>query len=170
MKTADTAYIIIGKFGSTYGVHGWIKIRTYTEFGPHILEYNPWYINRQHHTWTPITIESGRVQGNSVIVKLPDIETPEQARLFTGLSIAITRSQLPTLKENEYYWSDLMGLTVINKNGEILGKVISLMETGSNDVLIVKGDKEHAIPYLPGKVITSVDLKKQEIHVDWELQ
>lgn len=170
MKTADTAYIIIGKFGSTYGVHGWIKIRAYTEFGASILEYTPWYINRQKNLWSTITVESGRVHGNGIIAKIAGIETPEQARLLTGISIAITRSQLPVLKENEYYWSDLIGLTVINKNGEILGKVMNLMETGSNDVLIVKGEKEHAIPYLMGKVIMNIDLKKQEIHVDWELQ
>lgn len=164
------AYIVIGKFGSTYGVHGWIKIRTYTEFGPNILEYSPWYINNQANTWSTITVEAGRIHGGGVIVKLAGIDSPEKARLLTGMSIAITRSQLPTLKDNEYYWSDLIGLTVINKNGEILGKVTHLMETGSNDVLIVKGTHEHAIPYLLDKVITSIDLNKQEIHVDWELQ
>jgi len=166
---SDTAYIIIGKFSSTYGVHGWIKVRTYTEFGPNALEYSPWYIHNQK-TWSVINIESGRIQGNQVIVKLKGIDTPEKARLLTGTSIAIARSQLPKLKENEYYWSDLIGLTVINQHGETLGKVINLMETGSNDVLIIKGVKEHAIPYLMGKVITNIDLNKQEIHVNWELQ
>jgi 16S rRNA processing protein RimM len=171
MKSANnTPYIIIGKFGSTYGVQGWIKIHTYTEFGPTILDYKPWYIDRKKDSWTPINIESGRLHNNGIIVKLNGINTPEEARLFTGLNIAIPRSQLPQLQENEYYWSDLIGLSVINQNGEMLGKVIYLMETGSNDVLVVKGEKEHAIPYLLGKVVTKIDLNKQEIHVDWELQ
>src|SRR5438045_56241 len=107
MKSTDTSYVIVGKFGSTYGVHGWIKIHTYTEFGANILEYQPWYINRKNdpgknNLWTPIAIESGRLHNNGIIVKLNGINTPEEVRLFTGLTIAITRSQLPQLSENEY--------------------------------------------------------------------
>lgn len=169
MKNADTAYIAIGKIGSPYGVHGWLKIRTYTEFGASILDYVPWYLSDVNNEWKVATVEQGRAHGSGIIVKLAGIESPEEARLYTGKTIAVTRSQLPTLAENEYYWSDLIGLTVINKNGEILGKVIYLMETGSNDVLVVKGEKEIAIPYLLGEVVTRVDLLKQEIHVDWEL-
>ena len=63
-----------------------------------------------------------------------------------------------------------MGLTVINQDGENLGKVIYLMETGSNDVLVIKGEKEHAIPWIMDKVITRIDLNKQEIYVNWEFQ
>jgi 16S rRNA processing protein RimM len=169
MKKTDTDYIIIGKFGSTYGVHGWIRVRAYTELGANILEYLPWYINRKN-SFTPVEVESGRMHGNTVLAKLTGVNSPEEARLLTGLSIAIPRSQLPELKENEYYWSDLIGLAVINQNGERLGEVIYLMETGSNDVLVIKGEKEHAIPYLMGTVITRIDLEKKEIHVNWELQ
>lgn len=161
-------YIIIGKFASTHGVHGWIKVRAYTEFGPAILDYLPWYLHR-NNTFTPLQVESGKTQGNTIMAKLVGIDTPEEARLLTGASIAIPRSLLPSLKENEYYWSDLVGLNVINQRGECLGKVIYLMETGSNDVLVVKGEKEIAIPYLMGSIVTRVDLAKQEIHVDWEL-
>lgn len=169
MKKAETAYITVGKIGSTYGVRGWLKILAYTELGPSLLEYTPWYVNSGNDEWTTLEVEEGRVHGKGIIAKLAHVNTPEEARLFTGKLIAIPRSQLPELKNNEYYWSDLIGLTVINKNGDVLGKVIYLMDTGSNDVLVIKGDKEHAIPYIVGDVILSVDLTKQEIHVDWEL-
>ena len=82
--------------------------------------------------------------------------------------IAITRAQLPALPKNEYYWSDLEGLTVINQAGVVLGKVIYLIATGSNDVLVIKGDKELAIPYLQDEVITQVDLENGVIHVNWD--
>ncbi|VVC76284.1 Ribosome maturation factor RimM [Aquicella siphonis] len=169
MKNANQAYIIVGKIGAAYGVHGWLKIYVYTEFDSSILDYQPWHLQQNNGPWTPVNIESARAHGKGLIVKLTGINSPEEARQLTGALIAVTRSQLPRLKENEYYWSDLIGLTVINKNGATLGKVIYLMATGSNDVLVVKGDREHAIPYLPGKVVTRVDLDKQEIHVDWEL-
>lgn len=168
MKNADTDYIIVGKIGSTYGIQGWVKIRAYTEYGPAILDYSPWHI-RDNQNWILVNVEAGRVNGNNIIVKLSGFNTPEAARSLTGAAIGVTRSQLPQLKENEYYWSDLIGLTVINKSGSMLGKVIYLMATGSNDVLVVKGEKEFAIPYLLDSVIQGIDLDNQEIHVDWEL-
>ena len=163
--TAQSKYIVVGKIGSVYGIMGWIKIQTFTEFGANILDYMPWYLGEGHEE---VTIENGKAHGNGLIVKFPDIDTPEDARLLTGKTIYIKRTQLPELKKDEYYWSDLEGLTVINQRGEILGKVAFLIETGGNDVLVVKGEKEECIPYLPGSVVLSVDLEKKEIHVDWE--
>jgi len=159
----------VGKIGTTYGVRGWLKIHSYTEFGASILDYTPWYLSNEQDEWDAVEVEDGRMHGNGLIAKLAHVDTPEAARLLTGKKIAASRSQLPQLKKNEYYWSDLEGLTVIDQHGTVLGKVIHLMETGSNDVLIVKGDKEHAIPYLPGSVVLNIDLEKQEIHVNWEL-
>lgn len=169
MTDANSKYILVGKIGATYGVIGWLKIQTYTEFGANILDYSPWYLSEPDGSLREATIEAGKAHGNSFIVKFPGIETPEAARLLTGKTISIKRSQLPDLKQDEFYWSDLEGLTVINQHGEILGKVVYLIETGANDVLVVKGGKEHAIPYLPGSVVLKVDLEKKEIHVDWEL-
>ena len=166
MKKTDSAYITIGKIGSTYGVSGWIKIQPYTEFGADILEFDPWYLTDKDGNFTVIEIEESRVQGKNIIAKFAGIHTPEKARHLTGKTISITRSQLPSLQEGEYYWSDLIGLTVINK-GEIIGKVAYVLATGSNDVFVVKGQKEQAIPYLP-EVIKKIDLDKQEIHIDWD--
>jgi len=161
-------YITVGKIGSTYGVHGWLKIQSYTEYGATILEYKPWFLSSGKDNWEEIQVEDGRIHGNGVIAKLVGVDSPEQARLYTGRLIAITREELPKLPKDEYYWSDLEGLTVINKNGDVLGKVSYLIATGSNDVLVVKGDKEYAIPYIPSAII-SIDLEKQEIHIDWDV-
>ena len=169
MKNTTSPYIIVGKFGSSFGVKGWIKVVSYTEFGPAIFDYQPWFLIGADNTVSQLPVEGSQVQAKGLIVKLANINTPEEARLLTGKTISILRSELPVLKKDEYYWSDLEGLTVINKDGAILGKVAFLMETGSNDVLVVKGEKEFAIPYLPGDVILSIDLAKQEIHVDWEI-
>ena len=165
-------YIIIGKFGATYGVRGWIKVYPYTEYDRNILTYSPWYLasNDTSTQKDVVMVEDGRPHGKFIIAKLKDVNTPEAARCYTGKAIQILRSQLPKLKANEYYWADLEGLTVINTQGKILGQVIYLIATGANDVLVVKGAKEEAIPYLPGKVIIAVDLNKQEILVDWEGQ
>ncbi|HSW69841.1 MAG TPA: ribosome maturation factor RimM [Gammaproteobacteria bacterium] len=168
-KATDAEYIIVGKIGSTYGIQGWLKIFSFTEITTGILDYNPWYLEEDNN-WKPIQIKAGREHGKTIVVQLPGYNTPEQARALTGKKIAIKRSQLPALAKDEYYWSDLEGLMVINQHGQELGKVLYLMETGSNDVLVIENHgKEYAIPYLPGKIITSIDLAKQMIHVDWDL-
>lgn len=169
MKDADDTYIIVGKIGSTFGITGWLKIQSYTEFGASILEYSPWYIGTDDTNRREIEIEDGKLNHDTVVAKFPGYNNPETARQLTGLTIAIPRSHLPKLKKNEYYWSDLIGLTVINKDGTVLGKISYLMETGSNDVMVVKGTTEIAIPYLLDSVIKSIDLDKKEMHVDWEL-
>lgn len=167
--TADAnEYVIVGKIGAAYGIQGWLKIISFTETLTDILDYDPWYIE-DNLEWKLMDVESGKPHGKGVIVKLKHISNPEEARLLTGKKIAIKRSQLPALAKNEYYWRDLEGLTVINHNGDVLGKIAFIMSTGSNDVLVVKGDKEYAIPYLPDDVITSIDLDKQVMHVKWDL-
>lgn len=165
---SSATHIIIGKIGAPYGIKGWLKITSFTDSIADILNYGPWYL-QENQAWKPIEITDGREHGKGIVVKIAGFDTPEQARLLTGKTIAIERSQLPKLEKHEYYWSDLEGLTVINQHGETLGKVIYLIATGSNDVLVVKGEKEHAIPYLPGDVVTSIDLAEKVMHVNWDL-
>lgn len=161
-------YIVVGKIGSTYGIKGWLKIISFTDPIAGILDYSALYIEDKE-SWKPIKIDDGRLHGKGIVVHFPDFNTPEEARLITGKKIAITRDQLPALEQQEYYWSDLEGLTVINYTGEELGTINYLMETGSNDVLVVKGKKEIAIPYLMGEVILDVDLEARVMHVKWDV-
>lgn len=170
MNKPEKATLTLGLIGKTYGVQGWLKIYTYTQPEDSLLQYQPWYLISETDKEKSIIVELEKTKrhGNGFIVKFAGINSPEQARLLTGKKINVLRSQLPKLKKDEYYWFDLVGLTIINKNGQLLGKVIYLLETGSNDVLVIKGDKEFAIPYLVGDVIKHIDLDKQEILVDWE--
>jgi 16S rRNA processing protein RimM len=161
-------YIVVGKVGSTYGIKGWLKILSFTDSVANIVNYNPWYLGDDLNGWTPVKVIDSREHGKGMIVLLEGLHNPEEARLVTGKTIAIQRSQLPPLEKHEYYWADLKGLTVINQAGDVLGKVIYLIETGSNDVIVVKGEKEHAIPYLP-TVIKEIDLTTKTIHVNWDI-
>lgn len=161
------ATVIIGKIGATYGVQGWLKITSYTEVITDILDYNPWLIGHNNH-WQTMEVNDGHQHGKGIVVKLAGINNPEQARLLTGKMIAVKRANLPSLKKNEFYWSDLEGLTVIDQHQQVLGTVSYLIATGGNDVLVVKTDhKEIAIPYLPD-VVVKVDLAGQVIQVNWD--
>ena len=78
------------------------------------------------------------------------------------------RKQLPAAQPGEYYWSDLQGLEVVTLQGESLGTVDHLLETGANDVLVVTGERERLIPFVLGQVVDDVDLERGEIRVDWD--
>ena len=161
-------YVIVGKIASTYGVHGWLKLVSYTEPSVGITEYQPWHLEEKDG-FKPVDVTEVREYGKGFIVKFAGYDSPEKARILTGKKIAILRSQFPALDKDEYYWSDLEGLTVIDQNGVTLGQIVYLIETGSNDVLVVKGETEHAIPYLLNDVIKSIDLANKIMRVDWEL-
>lgn len=159
--------IIVGRFGAAFGLKGWIKVITFTNPPENILDYHPWWV-QQKNGWEKLILTEGKLHGRQVIVKLPTCEDCDQARLYTNKNIAIDAGQLPTLSKNEYYWADLVGLAVSNKEGEDLGTVDHVMATGANDVLVVvNGEKERLIPFIKDVVIT-VDIKKKKILVDWQ--
>jgi len=85
-----------------------------------------------------------------------------------GSEIGIRRDQLPDTAPGVYYWGDLQGLEVVTGDGESLGTVDHLIETGANDVLVVKGDRERLIPFVLQQVVTRVDLDTGTIQVDWD--
>lgn len=168
LKEAQTDYVNVGKVGSTYGVQGWVKIQSFTESMMDILNYTPWYLE-QGSLWQRIEVTDSRRHSKGIVVKFAGYDSPESSRLLAGKIIAVPRSQLPALPQGDYYWNDLKDMTVINQQGETLGKVIYLLATGANDVLVVKGKKEHAIPYLLDDVILNIDLINKVIHVNWDI-
>lgn len=160
-------HVVVGKIGAPYGIKGWVKVHSFTESQGDVFSYSPWMLENGHNQHE-VSVTDGKVHGKGLVAKLEGYDTPEQVRVLTGSLIHVEQAQLPTLKEGEYYWKDLEGLTVINQDGKDLGKVLYVLETGSNDVLIVKHSKEHAIPYLPGTVVLSVDLTQRIMRVNWE--
>lgn len=163
MKASKVA---IGKFGKTHGVKGWIRI--YPLGAIEVLAKRPWFIKKKD-SWVELKIEDTKPYADYLLVKIVDINTPETAKMFTNLEIYLAAEDLPELEEDEYYWNQLEGLTVINTSGETLGVVDHLVATGANDVLVVLvNDKEHFIPYIKS-VVLEVDLANKTIKVDWDL-
>lgn len=164
---ADAQRIIVGKVQGLYGVSGWVKVYSYTKPIVNILTYSPWqlYINQ---AWVNVLVQAGREHGKGIIAKLEGCDDRNQAMAWLGAEIAIDRQQLPPTAADEYYWSDLMGLTVINQDNEVFGKVDYLFETGANDVMVVKGERERLIPYLPGQVVQEIDLSTRTMRVIWD--
>ena len=111
----------------------------------------------------------GRVHGKGIIAKLADCDDRDQAAALLGEEILAPRERLPPAETGEYYWADLIGLTVINREGAILGQVRRLLETGANDVLVVVQDeRELLLPFVPDRVVLEVNLAQGFLKADWE--
>ncbi len=166
--------IVLGKMGSTYGIRGWLRVFSSTEDAESIFDYQPWFIKRAGN-WQHIELEGWKRHNQDLIIKIKGIEDREAAGLLTNCEIVVDSTQLPALDAGDYYWKDLMGCQVITTAGYQLGAVIDMMETGSNDVMVVKanlkdafGIQERLIPFLDGQVIKKVDITAQLIEVDWD--
>jgi 16S rRNA processing protein RimM len=159
----------VGRISGLYGVQGWLRVFSFTEPRENIITYQPWYLNRAGE-WRTVQVQAGRRQGKGVVAKLEGCNDRDSAAALIGNDIAICRNQLPTADTGEYYWADLVGLRVRTVEGVELGTVDHLMETGANDVLVVRGDRERLIPFVRGPVIREVDLERGCIEVDWDPQ
>ncbi|MDH5409102.1 MAG: ribosome maturation factor RimM [Gammaproteobacteria bacterium] len=168
--TAKSQWVELGRVSGLYGVKGWIKVFSHTEPMQNILNYLPWYLWLEGD-WQPIELESGRVHGKGIVAHLANCPDRDAAQKLVGAKIAIKRDSMPKLAKDEFYWSDLIGLQVIDKTDVSIGRVDHLLETGANDVLVVKtaDKKEILIPYIPGDVVQAVDLTSGIMKVDWEL-
>lgn len=164
---ADDKFIIVGQLGKTYGVHGWVKVNSFTNPIDNLLDYDPWFY-QQNNKWTELPVTEAQLQGNSIVAHIEGYNTPEAARALTGIEIAVQRSQLPALAKDEYFWCDLVGLQVVTTKGVQLGKVNRLFHTGANDILVIEGKKEHLIPYIKNHFVLNVDIPKQTMIVDWD--
>jgi 16S rRNA processing protein RimM len=150
-----------------YGVRGWVRVFSYTQPRDNIVHYRPWYLNRAGE-WQEHELAEGRQHGKGVVARLAGCEDRDEASQLIGAEIGVRRKQLPAAQPGEYYWSDLQGLKVVTLQGELLGSVGHLLETGANDVLVVKGERESLIPFVLGQVVDEVDLERGEIRVDWD--
>ncbi|MDI1352168.1 MAG: ribosome maturation factor RimM [bacterium] len=163
-----TDWVIIGRFGRPHGIKGFVTVHSFTEPRDNILRYSDWYAY-VNYTWTPVKLLSVEVHNKAIVAQVEGFPERESVAQLTNVDIAVSKEQLAELAPGEYYWHQLIGMTVLNQNGDSFGKVVEVMPTGANDVLVVQGDKKHLIPYLPGQFIININDKEQVITVDWDL-
>ncbi len=177
---SDDKRVVLGKISTVYGVKGWLKVNSYTSPRKNIFNYPQWLL-KTRNGWIKQDIEQGRPHGKTLVVKLAGCEDRDQAQLLVGSTVAVFRSQLPETESGEHYWLDILGMDVVNTDGQELGQVKDIMETGSNDVLVVERvDKEAVnkkglgkateilIPWLIDDVIINVNTDKKLITVHWD--
>ena len=169
----------MGRISAPFGIKGWIRVQTYTRavHGSNSLAAYPvWWVSGDGG-WREVKVEQSQAQGADVVAKLAGMDDRDKAAALKGQQVAVAREVLPPAAKGEFYWADLIGLSVRNTEGLDLGVVASMMETGANDVMVVQqsavdGDKhaikeqERLIPFI-ADVIKRVDIAASLIEVEW---
>jgi 16S rRNA processing protein RimM len=158
----------IGHILGPYGLKGWVKIYSETRPKENIFQYSTWLIETKEG-WKKTKVLAGKPHGKSLVASVEICQDRNVAEALLGCKIAITSSQLATLDDDEYYWLDLIGCTVINLEEDMFGEVTEMYETGGHDVMAVtKGEEKYLIPFVPNIYVKEVDLIKKQILVDWD--
>ena len=159
-------FILIGRINGLFGTRGWVKVFSYTRPRDNLLQYNPWYLHSAGE-WRRYAVCEARRHYGGVVALLEGVADRDQAALLVRHDLAIDRSQLLAASADEYFWSDLIGLRVVNQQQQELGRVAGLIETGANDVLRVVGAVERLIPFVRGIYVLDINLASGEMQVNW---
>jgi len=178
MNTPEKKMLLAGKISGAYGIKGWVKLLVFTDPPENFFAFRGHQVLRQGRA-EPISFSQGRAQGKGMVAKVPGVDTRTAAELLRGTEIWVPKTELPELDPGEYYWDQLLGLRVWVEHGGqplLLGEVDHLLETGANDVLVLRpcdgsiDERERLIPYLPDDVVVSVDRAEGRMTVDWHPQ
>ena len=176
---ANTDMVVMGRIVAPYGVFGWLKVVPDTEAFDGLFDYDTWWLGKGND-WRELLVETAKVHNDVLVVKLKGIDDRDAAMACKGKQIAVPRSQLPEPEDDAYYWSDLIGLRVKNKQAVDFGCIVDVFETGANDVIVVQSEatepdgeqakskpQERLLPFV-ADVVLEVDLPNKTMLVDWD--
>ncbi|WP_288791538.1 ribosome maturation factor RimM [uncultured Chitinibacter sp.] len=160
--------VVMGYISGAFGIQGWVSLVADTQYADSLLDYKTWWVGRDGR-WSAKAVLDGHVQPKKLNARLEGVADRDAAFALKGCEVAVPRSAMPALAADEYYWADLVGVQVVNQQGESLGVIDRLFETGANDVIVVKADGvERLVPFV-GHVVLNVDLPAKTMLVDWGL-
>jgi 16S rRNA processing protein RimM len=162
-KRSET--ILLGKVVATHGIKGQLRIAVYSGEFETILSLSSLMLKGPDGRMETFEVAASAVHGKKLLVALKGYGSIDQVQHLVGRELYATRSQMPELTEGEFYWCDLLGLTVMTLEGELLGRLADIIATGSNDVYVVKNDgREYLIPALED-VVLDIDLDKGKMTI-----
>lgn len=171
--------IEVGRIADAWGIKGWFKVLAYSADPEALLSSKRWFLmpsERGAKTFSGVAcldIKESKEHSDSIVASAQGIDDRSGAEALRGARIFVSRSSFPTSADGEYYWVDLIGLDVINRQDEALGSVRELLSTGPQTVLVLEYQQdgktsERMIPFVSAYV-DDVDLKTRRIRVDWQL-
>ena len=180
MSSSDTNYSVVGRISGVYGIKGWVKITSFTEPLENLFDYSPWRIKLRNGL-QEIKVDRWQRHKDAWVAHIVGVDDRNDAEQYKLKNIAVDKEQFAELAGDEFYWHELIGLRVITQTtdkGEAadLGVVHEMLETGANDVFVIRSDassiddRERLIPYDPETYVKSIDLKEKKIVVDWNIE
>jgi 16S rRNA processing protein RimM len=151
----------MGRIAGAYGVRGWVKVAPGGGVRETLAAASEWWIGDRAYA-----VSEARAHGATVVAKLDGLQTREQAQGLKGQEVCLRRGALPQPGEGHYYLADLVGLAVVNEQGEWLGIVKQIFSNGAQDVLEVTGERTRLMPWVPS-VVKRVDLPGGRVMVEW---
>lgn len=175
--------VALGRITGVSGLQGWIKVHSDTAPRDNIVRFEHWWLRPRSagaHAgddggWRKWRVLDGRPQGKTLVARLDGIEDRDAAVSLIGSEIAVPRSDLPATAPGEFYWTDLVGMAVRTVDGAVIGPVDRLFETGANDVVVIRDERDGAksgsevlVPWIRPDVVVDVDAVARCITVDWD--
>lgn len=168
--------VVLGRITAPYGVQGWVRLHPFGDDPGRWREISSWWLGRDENDfsgWCAYPLQAIRLHSKGWIVKLTGVDDRSGAERLVGNYFGAPREELPKTDLGEFYWSDLIGLSVVNLGNEPLGRVVDLLESGAHAVLVVteengRGEKvERLLPFVD-HVVKEVDIPAGLLRVDWE--
>jgi len=189
----DTAFpadaIEVGRIADAWGIKGWVKVQSFSANADALFASRRWFLKPAEDKKPVVAVKAQqslppllkilacRDHGDTIVANAEGVADRNSAEALRGARIFVSRSQFPSADPGEYYWIDLIGLNVVNREGEALGTVLGLMDTGPHSVLRIapvgaddklKPEQERLIPFV-GAFVIDVSLENKLITVDWGL-
>ena len=170
--------IEVGRISDAWGIKGWFRVLPYSADPEALFSSKRWFLmppEKGAKTFSGVTkvaIVQAKMHSGMVVASSREVDDRDTAELLRGVRVFISRSSFPTAREGEYYWVDLIGLNVVNREGVALGAVTELISTGAQTVLVMESDLagkriERMIPFV-SVYVDDVDLTSRRIVVDWQ--
>jgi len=158
-------WVPLGRVAGVFGVRGWLKVFSHTDPRAGILDYEHWWLG-DGEACRRFRVIGGRQQGRGIVAALEGVTDRDQAAALMGQPIAVPREALPDT--DGYYWADLVGLSVVNREGVGFGRITGHIPTGGHDVMVVSGGgRQRLIPWAPGIYVDAVLMDTGRVVVDW---
>lgn len=165
--------MVLGKIVGAYGIKGWVRVHPFADDPLSWRSIKQWWVRPENDAaqpWAPQALKQLKSHSDALVAAFDGVDDRNAAEALVGKLIGVVREAMPPTAEDEFYWGDLIGLTVRNAAADTLGVVRELMETGANTVLVVVDAEgvSRLIPFV-SHVVRKVDLVQREILVDWGL-
>jgi 16S rRNA processing protein RimM len=165
--------VLVGHVSGAYGIDGWVRIKPYSADADALLHAKTWWLDKPD--LHDVDMRQVKMHGGDVVAQLMGVAGRDAAEALQGATVQISRSHFPALSKDEFYWLDLIGLSVETLQGERLGQVKDLMDNGAHPILRVdvpdpagaeKPRREILIPFVD-QFVKTVDQAAKKITVDW---